>query len=119
MALPSLDRSLARKAGRGNPPVERCPPVCANSRILDAYIHNYDVKTLNTLLLTQTPKEVVATFSYLSDREKSFACRALFDQWAKCLGDGWRGLPPHLMEWMARQRFNGHAGDDTPGAFDA
>jgi hypothetical protein len=34
-------------------------------------------------------------------------------------GEGWRGLPPHLMEWMTRQRFNGHAGDDTPGTFDA
>jgi hypothetical protein len=75
--------------------------------------------SINALLWTKTPEEVVATFPYLSDREKSFACRALFDQWAKCLAEGWRGLPPHLMEWMARQRLNGHAGDDTPGAFDA
>jgi hypothetical protein len=56
------------------------------------------------LLWTKTPEEVVATFPYLSDREKSFACRALFDQWSKCLAEGWRGLPPHLMQWMARQR---------------
>jgi hypothetical protein len=84
-----------------------------------AYIQNYDFKSFNALLWTKTPEEVVATFPYLSDREKSFACRALFDQWAKCLAEGWRGLPPHLMEWMARQRLNGHAGDDTPGAFDA
>ena len=33
--------------------------------------HNVDVKTLNALLLTKTPDEVVATFPYyLSDREK-------------------------------------------------
>jgi hypothetical protein len=84
-----------------------------------AYIHNYDFKTFNTLLLTQTPEEVVATFPYLSDREKSFACRALCDQWTKCLAEGWKGLPPHPMKWMTRQRFNGHAGDDHPGTFDA
>jgi hypothetical protein len=84
-----------------------------------AYIQSYDFKTFNTLLWTKTPEEVVATFPYLSDREKSFACRALFDQWSKCLAEGWRGLPPHLMEWMARQRFNGHAADDTPGTFGA
>ena len=94
-----------------------------------AYIQSYDFKTFNTLLWTKTPEEVVATFPYLSDREKSFACRALFDQWTKCLAEGWDGLPPHLMEWMARQRLllrqgsggqvNGHAGDDTPGSFDA
>jgi hypothetical protein len=84
-----------------------------------AYVQSYDFKTFNALLWTKTPEEVVATFPFLSDREKSFACRALFDQWSKCLAEGWRGLPPHLMEWMARQRLNGHAGDDTPGAFDA
>jgi hypothetical protein len=84
-----------------------------------AYTQSYDFKTFNALLWTKTPEEVVATFPYLSDREKSFACRALFDQWTKCLAEGWRGLPPHLMEWMTRQRFNGHAGDDTPGTFDA
>lgn len=32
-----------------------------------AYIQNYDVKTLNTLLLAKTPDEVVARFPYLSD----------------------------------------------------
>jgi hypothetical protein len=63
-----------------------------------AYIQSYGFKTFNTLLWTKTPEEVVATFPYLSDREKSFACRALFDQWTKCLAEGWRGLPPHLME---------------------
>jgi hypothetical protein len=62
-----------------------------------AYIQSYDFKTFNTVLWTKTPEEVVATFPYLSDREKSFACRALFDQWSKCLAEGWRGLPPHLM----------------------
>ena len=84
-----------------------------------ANIHNYDFKTFNTLLLTRTLEDVVATLLYLSDREKSFACRALFDQWSKCLAEGWRGLPPHIMEWMARQRFNVHTGDDTPGTCDA
>ena len=57
-----------------------------------AYIHNYDVETLN---------------------------RALYDQWAGRLAAGCKRLPPHIMECMQRQRFNGHAGDDTPGAFDA
>ena len=38
-----------------------------------AYIQSYDFKTFNALLLTQTPEEVVATFPYLSDGEKSFA----------------------------------------------
>jgi hypothetical protein len=33
--------------------------------------------------------------------------------------EGWDGLLPHLMEWMAGQRLNGDAGNDTPGAFDA
>jgi hypothetical protein len=82
-----------------------------------SYIHDTDVGTLNTLLRTRTP-EVVATFPYLSCCEKQFACRALFDQWAERLAAGGRPMLPHLMEWMARQRFNGHAGDD-PGAFDA
>jgi hypothetical protein len=44
-----------------------------------AYIHDMDVETLNTLLRTRTPEDVVATFPYLSDVEKKFACRALFD----------------------------------------
>ncbi len=84
-----------------------------------AYIQSYDFATFNTLLWTKMPEEVVATFPYLSDLEKSFACRALFEQWTKVLADGWDGLPPHLMEWMARKRFNCHAADDTPGTFDA
>jgi hypothetical protein len=46
------------------------------------YIHDTDVGTLNRMLYTQTPEEVVATFPYLSDLEKKVACRALFDQWA-------------------------------------
>jgi hypothetical protein len=83
------------------------------------YIHDTDVETLNTLLYTRTPEEVVATFPYLSDLEKKFACRALFDQWAERLAARGRKMLPHLMEWMNRQRFNGHAADDTPRAFDA
>jgi hypothetical protein len=84
-----------------------------------AYIQSYDFGPFNDLLWTKTPEEVFATFPYLSGREKSIACRPLFDQWTKVLAEGWDGLPPHLMEWMARKRLNGHAGDDTPGAFDA
>jgi hypothetical protein len=84
-----------------------------------AYIHDTDVETLNTLLRTRTPEEVVATFPYLSDREKQFACRALFDQWVERLAAGGRKMLPHLMEWMKWQRFNGHAADDTPRSFDA
>jgi hypothetical protein len=45
-----------------------------------AYIQSYDFGTFNDLLWTKTPEEVVATFPYLSGREKKFACRALFDQ---------------------------------------
>jgi hypothetical protein len=71
-----------------------------------AYIHNYDVERLNTLLLTKTPPEVLATFPYLSDREKTFACRALFDQWAGRLAAGWKPLPSHLLEWMESQQTN-------------
>jgi hypothetical protein len=82
------------------------------------YIHDTDVGTLNRMLYTQTPEEVVATFPYLSDLEKKVACRALFDQWAERLAAGGRPMLPHLMEWMRQQRFNGNAGDD-PGAFDA
>ena len=84
-----------------------------------AYIHDTDVETLNRLLYTRTLEEVVATFPYLSDLEKKFACRAVFDQWADRLAAGGKPLLPHLMEWMRRQRFNGHAADDTSGSFDA
>ncbi len=55
-----------------------------------AYIHDTDVETLNRLLYTRRPEEVVATFPYLSGREKKFACRALFDQWAERLAAGGR-----------------------------
>jgi hypothetical protein len=75
-----------------------------------AYIQSYDYDTFITLLRSQTPEAVVAAFAYLSDREKSFACRALLERWTKCLAEGWKGLPPHLMEWMAQQRFNGDSG---------
>jgi hypothetical protein len=84
-----------------------------------AYIQSYDFGTFNDLLWTKMPEDVLATFPYLSDREKSFCLRALFEQWAKCLAEGWDGLPPHLMTWMARKRGNGHAGGDMPGTFDA
>jgi len=71
-----------------------------------AYIHRQDVAALNRLMLTQTPDEVVEAFPYLTEREKRFACRALFDQWAGRLADGWKDdLPPHIREWMARQEF--------------
>src|SRR5205807_7913542 len=54
-----------------------------------AYIQSYDFKTFDALLRTKTPEEVVATFPYLSDREKSFCLRALFEQWTKVLAEGW------------------------------
>jgi hypothetical protein len=63
-----------------------------------AYIHNYDVKTLNTLVLTMTPEDVVAKFPCPSDLEKKFTCRALFDQWAGRLAAGCKPLLTHLME---------------------
>jgi hypothetical protein len=53
-----------------------------------AYIHDTDVETLNTQLRTRTPEDVVAAFPYLSDLERKFACRALFDQWAERLPAG-------------------------------
>ena len=71
-----------------------------------AYIHRQDLKTFVRLLWSQTPEEVVATFAYLSAREKSFCCRALFERWTKLLAEGWNGLPPHLMDWMTQQRGN-------------
>jgi hypothetical protein len=85
-----------------------------------AYIQSYDFKRFNTLLWTKTRRTCWRRSPYLSDREKSFCLRALFEQWSKCLAEGWDGLPPHLKEWMAaRRRLNGHAGDDTPVSFDA
>ena len=63
-----------------------------------AYIHDTDVETLNTLLRTRTPEDVVATFPYLSDLEKQFACRALFDQWAERLAVC-RGVGNATMKW--------------------
>ena len=67
-----------------------------------AYIQSYDFGTFNDLLWTKTPEEVLATFPYLSDREKSFALRGLFENWTKELAGGWDGLPPHLMEWKGK-----------------
>jgi NAD(P)-dependent dehydrogenase (short-subunit alcohol dehydrogenase family) len=74
-----------------------------------AYIQSYDVPAFHALLRAGSPEDAVA----------AFALRGLFENWTKELAGGWDGLPPHLMEWMARQWFNGHAADDTPGAFDA
>ena len=74
-----------------------------------AYIQSYDVPAFHALLRAGSPEDAVA----------AFALRGLFENWTKELAGGWDGLPPHLMEWVARQRLNGHAGDDTPGAFDA
>lgn len=71
-----------------------------------AYIHRHDHKRFEAMLWKQPPEEVAASFSYLSAREKGFLLRALFDQWTKCLAEGWDGLPPHLMEWITAQREN-------------
>jgi hypothetical protein len=84
-----------------------------------AYIQSYDMAAFLALLRAGSPEDAVAAFPYLSDREKTFCLRGLFENWTKELAGGWDGLPPHLMEWVARQRLNGHAGDDTPSAFDA
>ncbi|MGH6810793.1 MAG: hypothetical protein ACREDM_00110 [Methylocella sp.] len=89
-----------------------------------AYIQSYDFQMFNALLGMLTPEAVVATFPYLSDRERGFCLRALFERWSQLLADGWQGepLPPHLMQWIARKRLhlrqgfggqvNGYAGDD-------
>lgn len=71
-----------------------------------AYIHRHDHKRFESMLWKQSPEEVAASFSYLSPREKRFLCRALYDQWTKCLAEGWNGLPQHLMEWMIAQHGN-------------
>jgi hypothetical protein len=73
----------------------------------------------HALLRAGSPEDAVAAFPYLSDLEKNFVLRGLFENWTKELAGGWDGLPPHLMAWVARKRGNGHAGDDTPGTFDA
>jgi hypothetical protein len=74
---------------------------------------------LFALLRAGSPEDAVAAFPYLSDLEKTFALRGLFENWTRELAGGWDGLPPHLMAWVERKRLNGHAGDDTPGSFDA
>lgn len=48
-----------------------------------AYIHRHDLKRFEGMLRKQSPEEVAASFSYLSDREKGFMLRALFEQWLK------------------------------------
>lgn len=84
-----------------------------------AYIQSYDSKRFHALLWAGSPEDAVEAFPYLSDREKTFVLRGLFENWSRELAGGWDGLPPHLMTWVARKRLNGHAGDDTPGSFDA
>jgi hypothetical protein len=59
-----------------------------------------------------TPEAVGASFPYLSDQEKSWYCRALFERWSKLLVEGWDGLPPDLMQRMARKRLDGDARDE-------
>jgi hypothetical protein len=84
-----------------------------------AYIQSYDMPAFHALLRAGSPEDAVAAFPYLSDLEKTFVLRGLFENWTKELAGGWDGLPPHLMAWVERKRLNGHAGDDTPDAFDA
>jgi hypothetical protein len=43
---------------------------------------------------------LITTFPDLSELEKTFACRALFDQCAERLAAGGRPMLPYLMEWM-------------------
>src|SRR3984893_13916008 len=68
-----------------------------------AYIQSYDVPAFLALLRAGSPEDAVAAFPYLSDLEKSFALRGLFENWTKELAGGWDGLPPHLMEWVAEK----------------
>src|SRR2546423_13855785 len=69
-----------------------------------AYIQSYDMRAFHALLRAGSPEDSVAAFPYLSDLEKTFVLRGLFENWTKELAGGWDGLPPHLMEWMARSR---------------
>src|SRR3977135_3449388 len=85
-----------------------------------AYIQSYDMPAFHALLRAGSPEDAVAAFPYLSDHEKTFALRGLFENWTRELAwGGGAGRPPHLLAWVARKRGNGHAGDDAPGTFDA
>jgi hypothetical protein len=67
-----------------------------------AYIQSYDLPAFHALLRAGSPEDAVAAFPYLSDREKTFALRGLFENWTKELAgggtacrrtswNGWRG----------------------------
>jgi hypothetical protein len=72
-----------------------------------AYIQSYDVPAFHALLRAGSPEDAVAAFPYLSDREKTFALRGLFENWTKELAGvhrrprygtsmpGSGGRPPH------------------------
>jgi hypothetical protein len=54
-----------------------------------AYIQSYDMPAFLALLRAGSPEDAVAAFPYLSDREKTFALRGLFENWTRELaGDG-------------------------------
>jgi hypothetical protein len=56
------------------------------------------------VLVFLSAEDVVATFPYLSDLEKKFACRALFAQWAERLAAGGKAAAaaPHGMDGAAK-----------------
>jgi hypothetical protein len=83
-----------------------------------AYIQSYDLPAFLALLRAGSPEDAVAAFPYLSDREKTFALRGCSRTGRKNWREGGTACR-RTMEWVARKRGNGHAGDDTPGSFDA
>ena len=48
-----------------------------------AYIQSYDVPAFHALLRAGSPEDAIAAFPHLSDREKTFALRGLFENWTK------------------------------------
>ena len=60
-----------------------------------AYIQSYDVPAFHALLRAGSPEDAIAAFPYLSDREKTFALRGLFENWTKELA----GRSPTTTLW--------------------
>jgi hypothetical protein len=67
-----------------------------------AYIQSYDCGTFNDLLWTKTPEEVLATFPYLSDREKRFVCRVRPVDQVPCGRVAGSAAAPHGMDGAAK-----------------
>jgi hypothetical protein len=84
----------------------QCPHAAEWTVDLLAYIHDTDVETLNTLLLTQTPEEVVATFPYLSDREKSSPAGPCSTSGRNARGEA-DAAAPHRLDGAAKVQWSG------------